>query len=213
MDRESERRRGEESLVRLRVKWTVDKINRDERNFQPSHTWSHANAAKKRETEFRIILFVLPSISLSPSHHLSFSLPPFPSFYSTSRENTSEEFSATRSRWYPEGNLLTRSKFSSRKSFEKSHPEFKGKPFIWDLQYGTLSPPLRHFIPSSFFSSSKGIRVSTFVCIMVISAWCFRNLNASERYHILKLIISVLKYYIRWILPGMKNNEKAKSRI
>lgn len=194
MDRESERRRGREWLVRLRVKWTVDKINRDERNFQPSHTWSHANAAEKRETEFRIILFVLPCAIDLPLPFLS---PSPPSLYSASRENTSEEFSATRSRWYPEGNLLTRSKFSSRKSFEKSHPEFKGKPFIWDLQYGALSPPLRHFIPSSFFSSSRGIAFLRLCLYHYYFRSMHVNLSASERYRVLKLIILVLKYYVR----------------
>lgn len=125
-----------------------------------------------------------------PSPFLSPAPPPPRPLYSASRENTSEEFSATRSRWYPEGNLLTRSKFSSRKSFEKSHPEFKGKPFIWDLQYGTLSPPLRHFIPSSFFLSSRGIAYLRLYLYHYYFRSMHANLNASERYGVLKLIIS-----------------------
>lgn len=97
-----------------------------------------------------------------------------------------EEFSATRSRWYPEGNLLTRSKFSSRKSFEKSHPEFKGKPFIWDLQYGSLSrlryDILRRFIRSPF---SLLLTESRRSCIVTVSVqrmwiWVHRTISFSE---------------------------------
>lgn len=54
--------------MHLRVKWTVDKINRDGRNFQPSHS---AMPRRNERGNFRVILFVLPyaidSLSLSLS--------------------------------------------------------------------------------------------------------------------------------------------------
>lgn len=50
---------GRESSVHLRVKWTVDKINRDGRNFQHSVALSRGRLrAEKPEEKFRIILFV-----------------------------------------------------------------------------------------------------------------------------------------------------------
>lgn len=115
------------SSAHLRVKWTVDNINRGRCRWCA------------REGKFRAILFALrvsrtvSSSSLAPPcPRISFVslLPPLLRTTPHRERILREEFSATRSRRYPEGNLLTRSKFSSRKSFEKSHPEFKGKPFI-----------------------------------------------------------------------------------
>lgn len=118
-----------ESSAHLRVKWTVDNIN----------TLLPLLERRAREENFERY-FLLPRVShrrsplpAAPSPALFSSvsfLPPFLRTIPHRERILREEFSATRSRWYPEGNLLTRSKFSSRKSFEKSHPEFKGKPFI-----------------------------------------------------------------------------------
>lgn len=122
-----------ESSAHLRVKWTVDNINtvlplprrvgrgrgeNFERYFLPPRV-SHRRSPLPPAS--------LPRRPFSPPYQL---LPPFLRTIPHRERILRGEFSATRSRWYPEGNLLTRSKFSSRKSFEKSHPEFKGKPFI-----------------------------------------------------------------------------------
>lgn len=108
------------SSAHLRVKWTVDNINRGRCRWCA------------REGKFRAILFalrvsrtvslvLLPRAALPPLSFVSL-LPPLLRTTPHRERILREEFSATRSRRYPEGNLLTRSKFSSRKSFEKSHP-------------------------------------------------------------------------------------------
>lgn len=121
-----------ESSSHLRVKWTVDNINRAavppplERNARRkmSNDTFYPRISPSQQPPISVFLRISLSLSSSSSSSLLFRTTPH-------RERIlREEFSATRSRWYPEGNLLTRSKFSSRKSFEKSHPEFKGKPFI-----------------------------------------------------------------------------------